>query len=113
MLVVPLIIFAVAGGVLIYTNTRDRAGVDKTFLVTVTRGESMTPTSLEARVNDRVTITVTSDQDGEVHVHVYDIAIEAKAGQTVSRSFTADKTCTCEIEWEETSTELGSLVVSP
>ena len=35
------------------------------------------------------------------------------AGQTVTHSFTADKTCTCEIEWEDTSTQLGTLTVSP
>jgi len=51
--------------------------------------------------------------DGEVHLHEYDIAFEAKAGTTVSHTFKADKTCSCDLEWESTSTRLGTLVVSP
>jgi hypothetical protein len=48
-----------------------------------------------------------------VHLHVYDVIFSAKAGQTASQTFKADKTCTCDIEWETTSTGLGTLVVSP
>ena len=43
----------------------------------------------------------------------YDIAFDAKAGQVVSHTFKADKTCSCDIEWERTSHPLGTLVVSP
>jgi hypothetical protein len=56
---------------------------------------------------------VTSDTDGEVHLHEYDIHFDAKAGQTVSHTFKADKTCSCDIEWESTSHGLGTLVVNP
>lgn len=84
-----------------------------TFNVTVTGAKTMSPSNLSARQNDTVTFNVTSDTDGEVHLHLYDIIFAAKASQTVSRIFKADKTGTCDIEWESTATGLGRLVVSP
>lgn len=107
-----VVVFVIAGGVLIYANTQ-KGGKSVTFDVTVTGARSMSPTDLKATQNDRITINVTSDQEGEVHLHVYDIGFEVKAGQTASHTFTADKTCTCEIEWEDTGTALGALTVSP
>jgi hypothetical protein len=107
-----LVVFIVAGGILIYTS-RSHGGQNLTFNVTVTGAKAMSPSNLSAHQNDTVTINVTSDTDGEVHLHVYDIAFDAKVGQTVSHTFKADKTCTCDIEWESTSTGLGQLVVSP
>jgi hypothetical protein len=111
-LVALVVVFVVAGGVLIYSNTHI-GPKDLTFDVAVTGGSSMKPDVLEAHQNDTITINITSDRDGEVHLHQYDIPIETKAGQTVSHTFKADKTCSCDIEWESTSTLLGSLVVSP
>ncbi|HSS60653.1 MAG TPA: hypothetical protein VLK30_04255 [Candidatus Limnocylindrales bacterium] len=107
-----LVIFFVAGGILIYSNSH-KGGANLTFNVTVTGAQSMTPSTLNAHQNDNVTINVTSDTDGEVHLHEYDIHFEAKAGQVVSHTFKADKTCSCDIEWESTSHGLGTLVVSP
>ena len=107
-----VVIFVIAGGILIYSNTH-RGGQNLTFNVTVTGASKMEPSTLQAHQNDTITINVTSDQDGEVHLHNYDIHFEMKAGQTVSHTFKADKTCTCDIEWESTSTGLGQLVVSP
>jgi hypothetical protein len=107
-----LLVFVVAGGVLIYTSSH-KGGQNLTFNVTVTGAKSMTPSTLDAHQNDTVTINITSDTDGEVHLHLYDIPFDTKAGQTVSHTFKADKTCNCDIEWESTSTPLGSLVVSP
>jgi hypothetical protein len=107
-----LAVFIVAGGVLIYSNTHI-APKNLTFDVTVTGASKMSPSTLQAHQNDTITINVTSDQDGEVHLHEYDIHFETKAGQTVSHTFKADKTCTCDIEWESTSAPLGELVVSP
>ena len=66
-----------------------------------------------AHQSDTITINITSDTDGEVHLHEYDIAFDAKAGQVVSHTFKADKTCSCDIEWESTGRPLGTLVVSP
>ena len=108
-----VVVFLIVGGVLIYANTQ-KGGQNITFNLTVTGGKSMTSDHpLQAHQNDNITINVKSDQDGEVHLHTYDIAFDAKAGETVNHTFKADKTCTCLIEWESTSTELGNLVVSP
>ena len=107
-----LVVFAVVGGLIIRAN-QHQGGQNVTFNVTVTGAKTMSPSSLSAHVNDTITINVASDTDGEVHVHVYDIKFETKAGQTVSHTFKADKTCGCDIEWETTSTPLGSLTVSP
>ena len=108
-----VVVFIVAGGVLIYAS-QHRGGQNRTFDVTVTGAKTMTPSVLQpVHVGDMVTINVKSDTTGEVHLHVYDIAFDAVAGQTVTHTFKADKTCTCDMEWESTSTPLGSLVVSP
>ncbi len=106
-----LVVFVVAAGVLIYANRH--VGQNVTFDVTVIGGKTMKPSDLSAHQNDTITINIKSDTDGEVHLHDYDISFDTKAGQTVSKTFKADKTCTCEIEWESTSTHLGQLTVSP
>jgi hypothetical protein len=107
-----LVVFAVIGGVIILAN-QHHGGQTVTFNLTVTGAKTMSPSTLSAHVNDTITINIASDTDGEVHLHVYDIAFDTKAGQTVSHTFKADKTCGCDIEWESTSTPLGSLTVSP
>jgi len=107
-----VVVFVIAGGVLIYAN-QHQGGQNVTFNLTVTGAKQMNPSELQAHKGDHITIKMTSDHDGEVHLHEYDIPIETKAGQTVTNTFTADKTCTCEIEWEATSTHLGTLTVSP
>ena len=109
---VVLVLFIAAGGMLIYAS-RGGGGKDVTISVTVTKASVMTPSDLKAHQNDRVTFNVTSDTDGEVHLHGYDIHFDTKAGQTVTQKFTADKTGSFEIEWEDTSTPLGTLTVSP
>ena len=121
LIVVALVaVFVIAGGVLIYVNSRS-TGQNVTFNLTVTGARSMTvdspagvqPDNMQAHQNDTITINIKSDQSGEVHLHVYDLPFDTVAGQTVSHTFKADKTCTCEIEWESTSTHLGTLTVSP
>ncbi len=121
LIVVALIaVFVVAGGVLIYVNGH-KGGENVTFDLSVTGARAMKvdspsgidPEKLQAHQNDTISINLKSDQDGEVHLHDYDIAFATRAGQTVSKTFQADKTCTCEIEWESTSTHLGTLTVSP
>ncbi len=107
-----LVIFVVAGGILIYANSH-KGGANVTFNVTVTGATTMQPSTLSVHQNDNVTINITSDTDGEVHLHEYDIHFDTKAGQVVSHTFKADKTCSCDIEWESTSHGLGTLVVSP
>ncbi len=106
-----VVLFIAVGGVLIYSN-QHKGGQHRTFDVTVSAATTMTPSTLQpAYVGDTITINVASDTTGEVHLHVYDIAFDAVAGQTVSHTFKADKTCSCDIEWESTSHELGTLVV--
>ena len=109
--VVVLVVLAVAGGVLIFSN-RVNGGQNVTINVTVTGAKTMQPSDLSAHQNDTVTIKITSDADGEVHLHGYDIHFETKAGQVVSQTFKADKTGDFPIEWESTSTSLGHLVVT-
>jgi hypothetical protein len=107
-----LLVFAAIGVVIIRAN-QHQGGQNVTFNVTVTGATTMSPSALSAHQNDIITINMTSDTDGEVHLHVYDIGFDTKAGQTVSHTFKADKTCGCDIEWESTSHGLGSLTVSP
>jgi hypothetical protein len=106
-----LVVFVIVGGILIYA-TRS-GGKPVTLNVTVTGGKTMIPSDPSAHQNDTVTINVTSDTDGEVHLHGYDIIFNAKKGQTVSKTFKADKSGTYPIEWESSSTELGRLIVNP
>ena len=109
--VAAVVVFAAVAGYLIFVN-RTPGGETKTFNVTVVGAKSMSPSDLPAHQNDTITINITSDTDGEVHLHGYDIHFETKAGQTVSQTFKADKTGDFEIEWEDTSTPLGHLVVT-
>jgi hypothetical protein len=115
LIVVALVaVFAVVVGAVIYANTQRGAPKDLTFTLTVTAGKTMQPSELKAHQGDHITINVVSDREGELHLHEYDIAFETTGGgQTVSHKFTADKTCSCEIEWEDTNTPLGTLTVSP
>lgn len=108
---VVVVLFVVAGGVLIYT-TRTHGGGTKTINVTVTNASSMNPSQWTAAQNDTVTVNMKSDTDGEVHLHGYDIHFDTKAGQTITQTFKADRTGSFDIEWESTSTPLGTLVVS-
>lgn len=108
---VVVIVFVVAGGVLIYA-TQSRGGGSKTIEVTVTAASHMEPPTWTANQNQTLTVNIKSDTDGEVHLHGYDIHFDTKAGQTVTQTFKADKTGSFPIEWEDTSTSLGQLVVS-
>lgn len=110
--VVSLVVFVIAGGIVIYAST-SHGGRSRSFDVTVTGASKMSPDTLTVNQNDTVTINVHSDTTGEVHLHEYDIAFDAVAGQVVSHTFKADKTGRHELEWESTSTHLGYLVVNP
>ena len=104
-----LVVFIVAAGALIAAGRQ--AGQPRTINVTVTGAKTMEPSDWKANQNDTVTVNIKSDTDGEVHLHGYDIHFETRAGQTVSKTFKADKSGTYPIEWESTSAELGQLVV--
>ena len=109
---VVIILFVVVGAIVVSRNGQS-GSTDVAFDVVVRGASQMTPGTLTAHQNDTVTINIRSDQTGEVHLHLYDIAFDAVAGKTVTKTFKADKTCTCDIEWETTGRSLGSLVVSP
>ena len=107
-----LVIFAAAGAALVNSGGHGRAQ-NLTFNVTVTGADKMSPSTLSAHQNDTVTMNIISDATGEVHLHVYDIVFDAQAGKMISHTFKATTTCSCDMEWESTSTHLGSLEVSP
>ena len=107
-----VLVFVAGAGYLISRNLGG-GGQARTIDVTVT-GNKMTPSTLTARQGDILTIKVTADAKEEIHLHGYDIAFEVeKPGDTVTKTFKADKSGTYPIEIEETSTELGELVVNP
>jgi hypothetical protein len=112
-IVIALVVVFVAAGAYLIFGVNHHTPQNLIFNVTVTGATSMQPSTLNAHLNDTVTINVTSDMDGEVHLHDYDIPFDARAGQVVSHTFKADRTCSCDIEWESTSHGLGTLVVSP
>lgn len=107
-----VVVFVLVAGYLIYKN-QSGGGQNVTITVTVTHGNSMTPAEWDAHQKDTVTVNLTSDEDGEVHLHGYDIHFDNKAGVVTTKTFKADKTGEFPIEWEDTSTPLGHLVVTP
>ena len=109
---VVVLAFVVVAGYLIYKN-QSSGGQNVTLTATVTHADTMKPAELDAHQNDMVTINITSDMTGEVHLHGYDIPFNCEAGKVTSHTFKADKTGDFEIEWEETSVQLGHFVVSP
>lgn len=109
---VLLVVFVAAGAYIVFGASR-HAPQNRTFDLVVTGASKMQPDSITANVGDTLTISVHSDQDGEVHLHDYDLAFDSRASEVVSHTFKADKTCSCEIEWESTSTHLGTLTVNP
>jgi hypothetical protein len=106
-----VVVFVAVGAYLIFT-TQSEGGGKVTIDVSVTKGSSMSPGTWTAHHNDVVTVNIRTDMDGEAHLHGYDIPFDTKAGQVVTKTFTADKTGDFPIEWESTSTPLGHLVVS-
>lgn len=109
---VVVVAFIVVAGYVIRASS-SHGGQNVTIDVTVTHADTMKPSELDAHQNDMVTINITSDTTGEVHLHGYDIAFNCVAGKVTSHTLKADKTGDFEIEWEDTSTRLGHLVVAP
>jgi hypothetical protein len=76
-------------------------------------GSSINPANPKAVKGQKVTMTITTDKDEEVHLHGYDIHFDCKANQPLSKTFTADKTGSFEMELEATSTHLTNFDVTP
>lgn len=81
-------------------NVKNNKLTNSTNKFTFTQGETLE-------------ITVTSDIDGEIHFHGYDKHLEAKKGQPIKLEFVLDTAGNFPFELEETSTELGTLIVNP
>jgi len=103
--------FLVVGGFLAL-RTASGGGTPRTIDLTVI-GTTMTPDSPTAKQNDMLTINVKTDKEEEIHLHGYDIKFAGKPGQTVTKTFKADKTGSFPIEIEDSGQHLGELVVSP
>jgi plastocyanin len=88
------------------------SGQHVTFDVKI-NGHTMKPNQLNAHQGDTIAITFTADKAEEIHLHGYDYKFEMKPGQPNSKTFTADKTGSFEIEIEDTSTQVGTLQVLP
>ena len=109
---VVLVIVAI-GGLLVLRNSGSSAAGPRTLSVTVT-GTTMSPNQLGATQNQQITFQVTADRKEEIHLHGYDIKFQAQnPGDRVTHTFTADKSGSFDIEIEDTSAGIGSLVVSP
>lgn len=108
-------LFLAAGGYLVFTRIAGGGGGGQADMISaIVTGSRMSPDSITVRQGDRVTLRITVDKRETIHLHGYDIKFEAGgAGDTVTRTFTADKTGSFEIEIEDTSTHLGSLAVTP
>ncbi|MDQ6771467.1 MAG: cupredoxin domain-containing protein [Candidatus Dormibacteraeota bacterium] len=87
-------------------------GKDISITVQIT-GSRMTPAKLTAHQNDKVILSIAADKKEEIHLHGYDYKFEMEPGRTQTKTFTADKTGSFEIEIEDTSTHLGELDVFP
>lgn len=110
---VVVVAFLAVGGYLIFGRASAGGGKAVTVDVTVT-GTTMSPDKITAHQGDKLTLNIKADKKEELHLHGYDIAFEVEnAGDTVSKTFTADKTGSFELEIEDTSTEIGSLEVQP
>ncbi len=76
-------------------------------------GSSISAANPKAVKGQKVTMTISTDKDEEVHLHGYDIHFDCKAKQPLSKTFTADKTGSFEMELEKTSTHLTNFDVAP
>jgi FtsP/CotA-like multicopper oxidase with cupredoxin domain len=52
----------------------------------------MTPSVVQAKQGDTVTLKIQAHEPGELHLHGYDIEKELVAGQVTEMQFTADAT---------------------
>jgi FtsP/CotA-like multicopper oxidase with cupredoxin domain len=100
-----------AGGYLIFSQVVP-TGKAQNIDATVT-GDQMSPSTIAVHRGDRVTLSITADKKEEIHLHGYDIHFEIdKPGGKVTKTFTADKTGSFDIEIEQTGKQAGQLQVT-
>ena len=70
-------------------------------------------TELEFTEGETIRFRVRSQEPEEIHVHCYDITRDVPAGKTITVSFEASITGTCEVEFHNSGEEIGALTVKP
>ena len=70
-------------------------------------------TELEFTEGDTIRFRVRSQEPEEIHVHCYDITRDVPSGKTITVSFKASITGTCEVEFHNSGEEIGALTVNP
>jgi hypothetical protein len=68
---------------------------------------------LEFTEGERIRFRVRSDVPEEIHVHCYDITRDVPGGDTITVSFEASITGTCEVEFHNSGEQIASLTVRP
>jgi pectin methylesterase-like acyl-CoA thioesterase len=70
------------------------------------------PSRIKVDKGTEMKVVVTRDTDGEIHIHGVDQDVDAKAGEPVTMTFTADQTGIFEAEAHDPDRQLFQLVVS-
>lgn len=113
LIVAVVVVLFVAVGAFIALRGSGGGGQNVTVNLAVT-GDKMQPDSPTVHQNDTVTMTIKADKKEEVHLHGYDIPFEIPGpGQSVTKTFKADKSGGFPMEIEDTSTPLGTFTVKP
>jgi len=108
-LAVAVVIAVVA--VIVLSRGKDDGGQDTTSGDVVLEAGSVK--KITAKEGDTVSFSVKSDSKQEVHVHGYNLMKDAAPGKPAQFSFKATITGRFDIEFEETSTQIGELTVNP
>lgn len=66
---------------------------------------------LEFTEGETIRFRVRSDEPEEIHVHCYDITRDVPAGRTITVSFKASITGTCEVEFHNSGEPIGEITV--
>lgn len=107
-----VVVFVAIGAYLAFTG--GRGGGQHLSIRIEVNGSTMSPVNPTATQGDSVTMTITADRKEEIHLHGYDIAFEVPGpGESVTKTFRADKSGGFEMEIEDTSTPLGTFSVNP
>lgn len=113
LVIVAALVVLLAGGAYLAFG-RGGAAAQAWNIDLIVSGDSMRPDRISVHEGDTVTLSVTTDRKEEIHLHGYDLRFEPEqAGQKVTRTFTADKTGSFEIEIEDRSKTIGELEVGP
>jgi hypothetical protein len=66
---------------------------------------------LEFTEGETIRFRVRSEEPEEIHVHCYDITRDVPAGRTITVSFKASITGTCEVEFHNSGEPIGEITV--